>query len=197
MHPARAHLRASLADAHERVDATFSKFDLATANGASKFLTAHLVALRVLNDTFGCSHGIDYAATKSLVEQDLILLGRDTRNAPSFDGTFDASHGLGAAYVVAGSHFGKRVLLKLWSRSQDPRVLSAMNFIETDTLAQAWPDVMREIAGQYDTPEFEATMIGAKMTFAMFETAAHAQLTIPQKKNPCAGSSSSRNDQAA
>jgi heme oxygenase len=54
---------------------------------------------------------------------------------------------LGAAYVLAGSHFGKAILTRRWETSQDAEVKQAGQFLHSDTLKQAWTPTLAALEG--------------------------------------------------
>lgn len=196
MDPARVVLREHLSAAHMRVDAAFSQYNLTELDGFGGFLSAHAAAFRTVQGVVGTCDLIDYKSLLGLLEHDLSVLGRDVPELSQCSASYDSINALGAAYVVAGSHFGKKVLSQRWSKSTDPRVLRASRFIMTDILREAWPAVMSQLSKQYGSVNFEASLRAARATFAVFEDIAlaqndraHSQSSNPQAKHAFASGS--------
>ena len=115
---ARAYLRAITRDAHDRVDAGFSAFDLSTVEGYGNFLAAQAAAFLPVEAA------LDHAGAEELLpdwpqrrrgdalRSDLAHLGRnlpDLVTPPDFS---DAASAWGGLYVLEGSRLGGAVLHK-------------------------------------------------------------------------------------
>ena len=166
----RALLKQQTNETHRRLDDAFGELDLRTYGGYTLFLRAHQRAYAALEAspitdvrlraTLETVHG--------LLKQDLSTLGLPA--ATPGKGAADASaHPLGTHYVLAGSHFGKRVLLKRWSRSEDERVLASAQYLRGDALQKDWPIVLAALSEiSPDGPTAEAVITGALSTFNLF-----------------------------
>lgn len=119
---ARMALRRLTAEAHERVDAGFGRFDLGTAGGYAAFLRAQAAAhlpVEAALDAAGAERVVgDWPARRraAALRADLRALGAATPEllpAPAFDSPAAI---LGGVYVLEGSRLGGAML----ARSVDP-----------------------------------------------------------------------------
>lgn len=163
---ARFHLRDSTRAEHERTDAAFSALDLAQRDDYRVFLTSHLLAYRSLEPVFGAalSDALRPPSMAGFLADDLRALdvAEPEMDGPVFDG-----NALGAAYVVAGSHFGKRVLSRRQGRSDDDVVRSAGHYLGSSALKTYWPVLLQEIE-QASPDELERLADGASAAFTLF-----------------------------
>lgn len=181
---ARLHLRDVTRPTHERTDAAFSALDLADRDDYGLFLSSHWLAYTALEPVFAATlpAAIRPPVMTTLLAADLRALGLDRPGIvpPDFDG--DA---LGAAYVVAGSHFGKRVLSRRHGRSGDERVRAAGSYLASPALAAYWPVLQDGIERATVTPgRLEYLVEGADAAFALFAaclalTQARTQVQAP------------------
>lgn len=120
MLPERSHLRRVTRVAHERVDAAFGNFALATPKGYSSFLQAHDIALAWVAG----SSIVEVGPLRGHIAADLADQGQRPWNIP-FVGPRTRGHGLGVGYVLAGSHFGAQLLVRdvLRGMPNAPRVI--------------------------------------------------------------------------
>jgi|GEM_PF-793733 len=166
MTPARHHLRSATRETHERTDAAFSTLDLADAGDYAVFLGSHWLAYSALEPAFAATLPMAQRppAMAALLAADLRALdvAAPALTVPAFTG--DA---LGAAYVVAGSHFGKRVLARRQGRADSDGMRAATAYLASPALAEYWPVLQAAIEGA--GPDERARMTaGADAAFALF-----------------------------
>ena len=169
---ARFHLRDFTRAAHRRTDAAFSVLDLTQRDDYGIFLKTHLLAYRAMMPVFEADLPAERRppAMADLLVEDLHALGLDPPRAvaPDFDG--DA---LGAAYVVAGSHFGQRVLSGQHGRSGDAAVRGARRYLSSPALKTYWPILQKAIEQAMESPRaadrLDQLSAGAEKTFALFD----------------------------
>lgn len=167
----RFHLRDLTRAAHRRTDAAFSALDLAQRDDYAVFLKSHFLAYRAMMPAFEAGLPADQRppAMADLLAEDLRALGVEVPEAaiPAFEG-----NALGAAYVVAGSHFGQRVLSGQHGRSEDPVVRSARRYLASPALKAYWPVLRDAIERPTDAPDdsdrLDRLAAGAEATFALF-----------------------------
>ncbi len=168
MNPARLTLRDATRTTHDRTDAAFSTLDLAARADYGVFLSSHWLAYSVLEPVFRAElpPALHPPAMAALLAKDLAALGIALPDspAPAFGG--DA---LGAAYVVAGSHFGKRVLSRRHGHSDDPQMRAAGSYLASPALTAYWPVLQDGIEKAAETPaRLERMVAGADAAFALF-----------------------------
>ncbi len=155
---------------HRRLDDAFGQLDLASFAGYTTFLRAHHHAYAALSKVFQAQGGLSKTilAVQQLLERDLSRL-RVQPSAPAPTEHRAAMHPLGAHYVLAGSHFGKRVLLKRWSRSADARVLASACYLKSDLLQNDWRGVLDALSEtSSNSPDAAAIIESAQWTFELF-----------------------------
>lgn len=178
----RALLKQRTSETHRRLDDAFGELDLTTFDGYALFLSAHQRAYAALEASGVTDKGLrsTLEAVHGLLKQDLSALGIPVAT-PDRTNASAIVHPLGTHYVLAGSHFGKRVLLKRWSRSKDERVLASAHYLKGETLREDWSSVLAALS---ETPSDEAAanaiVDGALSTFNLFgkslKEAANAEL---------------------
>ncbi len=168
---ARFYLRDATRAAHQRTDIAFSALDLAQRHDYGVFLGSHFLAYRAMMPVFeaGLPAAQRPPAMADLLADDLHTLGFDTHDMTEPHFTGDA---LGAAYVVAGSHFGQRVLCAQHRRSDDPIVRDAERYLASPALKLYWPVLKEAIEQVIDAPDgpdrLKRLTLGAEATFALF-----------------------------
>ena len=100
-------LRRETRPAHDAVDETFSRYDLADVEAYGRFLVRHAQALTRLKPHLGPGVEPDIEAMARCVEDDLRALGVDWVAAGPGAVALD---GFGVAYVLRGSRMGARIL---------------------------------------------------------------------------------------
>lgn len=136
----RALLKTRTQQIHDTVDAAFSTLDLTSRAGYCQFLSAHFLAYSTLargNAALSSSIGDATTQLRDLLAADLGTLGVES---PGSDGAglAPALHPLGVGYVIGGSHYGKRVLQKRWSKSADSTVQATSLYLGSDLPARVW-----------------------------------------------------------
>ena len=176
MEAVRRFLKTTTRDAHQRVDDAFSAFDFSDANGFARFLSAHNAALCEIDRRFEIGTIVDVRAVIRSIEQDLRRLGCEPMNAAQDARARKAS--LGAAYVLAGSHFGHRILRQRWRRATSKTVLMANAYMRCTVFEKAWPNVLGELSREQlvDWPELARS---ANEAFGVFESACRRTEGIP------------------
>jgi len=157
---------------HRRLDDAFSEINLATMAGYALFLRTHYLAYSALRSPASCDAALSKTVVEaqSHLEADLSCLGVDAANPPPRS-TVPRLHAFGIHYVLAGSHFGKRVLLKRWSRSEDSRVLQAGAYLNSDILREDWKPVLGALeCVTPDSTEAAEIIDSAEWTFDLFGT---------------------------
>lgn len=170
--PVRAALKTRTDPTHRRLDDAFGHVNLATFSGYALFLRVHERSYAALSEMAHADRALStlVSAVHPLLQQDLKSLGIKAHAAHA-TGAVPALHPLGVRYVLAGSHFGKRVLLKRWSRSEDVRVLRAGTYLDSDLLRDDWPSVLSALSYvPPDAPDADAIVDSALWTFNLFGT---------------------------
>ena len=165
-------LREQTAAAHSRVDARFSRLDLTRGDGLARFLGASRVALGALEPVLAAAPGLPPLPSRlALIDADLAALAAP---APSGHPAAPPAPGdpLGAAYVVAGSALGARVLRRRWARSDDQAVRKAGRFLTFTGLDGYWDAVQAALRGvPQEAGRIAGLVRGADWAFAVYETA--------------------------
>lgn len=166
MHAVRKILRTGTREAHQKVDDTFTRLNLAERGDYCVFLTAHALAFATLAQGWQRHDLVDFVPLRRLLSDDLKALeARDP--LPPFETRVIGP--LGVAYVIAGSHFGKNILLKRWSVSNDPAVLAAGSYLRSSALKAAWTRTLPILAKLSDT-EAQHVVTEARQCFSLFQT---------------------------
>lgn len=167
--------------AHRRVDVAFGALDLRARGDFTVFLAAHARAIEQIEQWVRAAwpEGAFPAGLAAAARADLAALnapapaGGETvwgETARVQDG--DPLEAVGAAYVVAGAHFGAGVLRKAWRESQDPAVAAAGRYLGSDLMKRYWPRFLARLEAFAPEPVTVQPMIaGALKAFAAFETA--------------------------
>jgi len=166
MNPARLALRNATGPTHERTDAAFSTLDLGVREDYAVFLASHWLAYSALEPVFAADLPAEARppVMTGLLAEDLAALdlAPPDRARPVFRG--DA---LGAAYVVGGSHFGKRVLSRRHAASTDPQVRVAGSYLASPALSEYWP-ALQDAVEKAAPDGLERLIAGADAGFALF-----------------------------
>lgn len=175
---ARAALRRATADAHRRVDALFSRFELASEAGYRDFLLAQAHGFLPVEGGLDAS-GADRVLADwpdrrrgALLRADLAELNvtlPEPFTAPDF--ISGKASMLGAIYVLEGSRLGGAVLNKSVP-GHFPR-----RFLEARQAAGSWRKLLQTLDEFLIRPvDLDAAVLAAKEVFARFERGAIAQL---------------------
>lgn len=166
----REHTRAD----HDATEAALARFDLSTYGGLRGFLTVHYWANSAIeqarnNLAWPSSLPSPPSALSSLA---LSMKQVGLRPAARLDAPYMAEP-VGAAYVVAGSRFGNRVLKKTWQSGTDPRISSAGAYFDDQILDNYARDFMVALTDYYPT-DIAAVINSARATFQTFADAAES-----------------------
>lgn len=185
MHPFRSQIREYTHASHQRVDDLYSQLNLAKKNDYTHFLRSHFIAFSALDsvalsDTFLTDY---IGRTRGFLAADLKQLGVDHERLPSveFEHHGDA---MGIEYVLAGAHFGNRVLCNRWAASDDRDSLSAGTYLQSDGGRTLW----KRFASSLDTldltcGEKDVIFNSARSVFDLFCISYHhAGLNIGQSQ---------------
>jgi heme oxygenase len=166
----RRHLRAATSTAHERVEAAFAPFDLATRGGLANFLKAHDSALRSACAGLRAEQRAQVEELRAAVTQDFRELG--TEPASPGGSTLLAGHdSRGVMYVIAGSRLGSQILRRRVAASGDAAVRRANAYLASEAGDRLWPATLAELSRV--RPEEAAGIVSAALaTFEVFESAA-------------------------
>lgn len=175
---ARAMLRAATADCHERVDAIFSRADLADRDGYGRFLLSQADAFLPIEralDRDGIEQVVpDWAARKRApaLLADLAALGLE---GPAGEGEMIFATEpalLGALYVLDGSRLGGALLKRSVSPELPTTFLSAHDSAAWRGLLQIIDDRIRTDADRRAATE------AARGVFAAFEVSGQYYLKV-------------------
>ena len=169
---AHAALKAATRDAHDRLDAQFSAYDLSKREDYARFLQAHAAAYLPVETALGEAGAANIIPqwqenrrSAALIE-DIEALGLQLpppARAPAFDSPAAI---IGGAYVLEGSRLGA----KLIKRDVDPTFPSA--FLNSKS-GLGWKNFVTLIERVLPTPlEGEQAQRSAIDTFGVFERAA-------------------------
>ena len=176
---ARFALRAATTDAHERVDALYSRFDLAGAAGYADFLVAQAgayLAIEAALDRAGAENVLpDWPRRRraEALRRDLAVLGLKVSasdiEAPALG---EAARVIGAIYVLEGSRLGGTMLLRSVPQGQPTEFLSTRH-----------PDLWRVFIARLDCvladeSRLETAKFAALDTFECFERSARLALEM-------------------
>ena len=165
----RDYLRQEPEADHRKIDTAFGQLDLTKPNDLAHFLRAHFLALSLLEPFLRNAAELPPMDSRlHLIQADLVILGDRCPELPARE--VAALHPLGAAYVVAGSSLGQRVLRRHWARSGDPDVRQAGRFLGDDSLTPYWKALQSELAQpSHERPDTPAILEAARRTFALYE----------------------------
>ncbi len=176
---ARGHLKARTDAAHARVDALFSRLNLADLADYRTFLSAQAgphLAVEASVDSAGAERILpDWPQRRraAALRADLAELGiAPVADDEPFSFASDAEM-LGAVYVLEGSRLGGS-LLKRQVVDTAPR-----RFLDQDQAPGAWRKLLEKLdEALYDQPRREAAADMAEQVFARFEAAAMRILQV-------------------
>lgn len=163
----RQRLREDTRAAHEQIDEKFGSLDLTTCTGLSSFLEAHIVAYAAIDVWCPALRDvIDHRMT--LLEEDLSVL-KTGLDQPVLDPISAAPHETGIRYVILGSQLGARLLRRQWAKSDDPDVLGAGRFLNSDDQADLWKTFVSELSAAPANGDVADDIIAsANTTFDVF-----------------------------
>ena len=175
MHPLRLLLRDKTNADHNRIDAAYSKLDLKNRSDFSVFLLSHLIAMKTLRPVLKrLPVELQFLETESIIRSDLGILG--TASAVTTPVPIPKiAEPLGTAYVIAGSHLGRKLLRNQWSKSSDVIVLSAASFMKENEQNRSWQFLLSSLKEfEFKKADVENLIQSSKTTFEVFEIALRA-----------------------
>ncbi len=175
----RAHLREATAACHDRVDAAFSSFDLATPDGYSTFLAAQAAALIPIEQAIEGA-GIDAVLPDWKQRTRRMALCRDLENlgiVPPPSVVFVApdcpAAMLGMAYVLEGSRLGSAVLMQRVLSGPHTILSTTTEYLRHGAGTGLWQSFLVTIeAAGFVASDLEKMTSAAKAVFGAFESAA-------------------------
>lgn len=179
MTPVRAHLRSATAFCHDRVDAAFSAFDLASPYGYAAFLAAQAAALITVEQAIEQA-GIDgvlpdwkQRTRRAALWRDLESLGLIPAPSVDFNPPDSQAAMLGMVYVLEGSRLGGAVLLRRVLGGPPPMPSTATEFLRHGAGSGLWQSFLATIeAAGFVAADLAKMTAGAKFAFSAFEAAA-------------------------
>lgn len=169
-------LKAATAEAHERIDATYSAFDLSTLAGYAAFLTAQSAAFIPVEDALeqagaeALVPGWTARRRASALRRDLAALGLAVPPVGSAPAFATEAAVLGGLYVLEGSRLGGAVLL----RSVAPGLPKAFLAPENQSAWRAFTSMLDERLSSRG--EIETATAAAISVFDAFERSARTTL---------------------
>jgi heme oxygenase (biliverdin-IX-beta and delta-forming) len=171
-HHARTSLRAATAADHERVDASFARYDLADRSGYAAFLRAQAAALLPVEAALEDASVVpDWPVRRRghLIRADLTALRSVVPPLLSPPTLAGEAEQLGALYVIEGSRLGGAMLVRSVPSDFPHSFLGAHD-------SRLWRDLLDILDARLNTPESLArAATAARHVFALFEEAS-AQL---------------------
>ncbi len=178
-------LRQETRASHERTDEMFSRLRTVGAAGVKHFLTAHALAAPAIASRIHRKRDLPFATDfdpaplTALLRRDLETLGAALPPPAPIDGLASPAECAGAAYTLAGSRLGAKVLANQWS-SSPPATGFSSAYLNQENLFGGW----REFCGHLnslDDLEAERRLVlnGALAAFEHFQTA------FAQAAEPC------------
>ena len=167
--PVASRLRTMTRAAHDTVDASFSRFDLADRDDYARFLLAHASATAAVEGVLVRDATLpQWRPRLRLLLDDLAGLGLAPPLPLAFDPGDTVAARLGALYVMEGSRLGGAVLAKRVFDGAPAALLSARHD------PGEWRAFLRTLdaRGVGQSPEWhDAVAAGASACFALYATA--------------------------
>ncbi|PUB19014.1 hypothetical protein [Yoonia sediminilitoris] len=163
-------LKARTSCTHARLDDALSELSLAQRSSFITFLRTQHLAYRALHLLVPNDHWVSGVIDemKALLTADLGVLDVSGTARPMI-GAVPPMHPLGVAYVICGSHFGKRVLRSRWLKSADTAVLGACSYLDSDVLALGWKSFLSDLDELPDPArDLPVLAADADRTFSIF-----------------------------
>tara|TARA_R110000751_G_scaffold8822_11_gene34147 strand:- start:4021 stop:4587 length:567 start_codon:yes stop_codon:yes gene_type:complete len=165
------HLRENTRAAHDRVDQLFGGLMLSSRHDYLLFLLSHYLAHQTLENYFSDVLPLDERppCVSSLLAGDLSTLGLTCEMEIPFS-MGDETAPLGVSYVIAGAHFGQRVLRARWAKSSNSDILDAGAYLTSQDMALFWPIVRDRMEIERPSAcDLTHLVRSANATFGLFE----------------------------
>ncbi|WP_375203860.1 biliverdin-producing heme oxygenase [Hyphococcus sp.] len=173
-------LRSKTRTAHDRADATFGALLQEGAQGYATLLAAHALSAPALcfrirmQPTLPFAPDFSPALVTALLNRDLQALGLKTPTPHPPDGFLTAAECAGAAYTLAGSRLGAKVIARQW-RDEWPDNRFSSAYLNHDNLFGDWRTFCGRLNALADGAlDRDLILKGALEAFALFETACTA-----------------------
>jgi heme oxygenase len=181
--PLRDELRAATAELHEEIDRCFHNYDLSTLRGYRAFLEASAAALLPVEQGLQRVHiervFPDWPARRrrDAIVADLERLDGTCEPLPEME-IRDFGSMLGAMYVLEGSRLGAKALLRIVSRSPDPRVRQATAYLAHGERQPLWQKFLHSLQCHSEhLTDTHSAIASARQVFALFGQAARRNST--------------------
>lgn len=179
MTPVRAQLRNATVACHDRVEAAFSVFDIASPYGYATFLAAQAAALIPVEQAIE-EAGIDgvlpdwkQRTRRAALWRDLEILGQTPAPSVVFVAPDGPAPMLGMAYVLEGSRLGGAVLLRRALGGPHSMPSTATEYLRHGAGSGLWQSFLATIeAAGFNTADLAKMTAGAVLAFGAFENAA-------------------------
>lgn len=170
MQPLRTTLKLETNAEHRQLDDLLSELQLETRKGLVQFLQMQEAAMSKIEPLLVQAKFRGPPSHLSLIRSDLQSLG--VSKSVNFSVNYKPLHPVGLTYVIAGSHFGNKVLRAQWALSEDLAVLSAKNFLTSDLMRDYWPYFLSYLRdNDFDDAERTHIIESAKSCFQIFGAA--------------------------
>jgi len=170
---ARFSLRDATAPLHERVDQAFAAFDLSDAGDYARFLAAHARALPPLERLVTAEGGWGgWAPRAEALMADLADIGLKPPAPLPVEIGPDPAHLWAVQYVLEGAKLGGQVLAQRVPDGFPRRYLAAPFQPE---LWRRFQTELNSAASAGDEGWLDAAIVGARVAFDLFETAARVE----------------------
>ena len=181
-------VRAATRDAHVRVDALFSSFDLADPAGYRRFLQTHYAIVPQLEAVLAASHVQGLLAdwpnrqrAASLAADLADLDALQFASARPATRLFNPAQAMGVLYVLEGARLGGAVLARRVLGNTDERCRQATRYLRHGEGERLWTSFVAVLNGfVHDRVERSEMVDAALETFDLFASAAHAALNGDQ-----------------
>ena len=163
-------LKARTARAHAMIDMAFSRFNLASRSSYISFLLSHARVLPAIEDALKDQPSLPpWRPRTGLLMQDLETLGVAMPASVVIHCPFDLAKQFGLLYVIEGSRFGGRLLLRRIGPGFPSRYLAATH------APGEWPTLIEALemrAAREDETWLEAVVAGARHGFQFYAQSA-------------------------
>lgn len=159
---------------HNRVDAVFSKFDLSNPDSYTSFLTAHCLALPVLERIISSQQELPVVRNRMpLLASDMATMRQPMPDPLHFESCTSGGAQWGILYVVEGSRLGSTVL----ARRVGPGL--PVGYLSAQHQAGEWHSIRQAIdeqAARFGSSWIADAITAAATCFGLFRRAAEEAL---------------------
>ena len=187
--PLREWLRSKTQKAHDRADVAFGALLQEGLQGLQKLLTAHALAapalcLRIrMQPSLPFGNDFDPAQVTSLLACDLERLGATPPAPVLTEGFTTAAECAGAAYTLAGSRLGSKMIARQW-RARFPDSGFSSAYLDHENLFGDWRTFCSCLNGLEEISLNRNLILnGALAAFALFEAACDTAVAAQLKRH--------------